>query len=117
MYSWKTGPTRVVQNVMSPSDDWFSDRMRYAPRSETANTATASGLGFRTGWKMSARKNAIGSHSSITTGFQPRKNPRSSTIGNSGRRSCADRRPSRIRSSQPYGVKTMLMFRTSVQTM
>ena len=24
MYSWKIGPTRVVQNVISPTDDWRS---------------------------------------------------------------------------------------------
>ena len=28
-----------------------------------------------------------------------------------------DSSPCRMRSSQPYGVKTMFMFRTSVQTM
>ena len=59
----------------------------------------------------------MGSHIRITTGFQPANAAMSSWSGCSGRRSAAESSPSRIRHSQPKGVKTMFMLRTSVQTM
>ena len=113
----KIALTRVVQNVIIPSVDMNIVRIRYAPQIAKKKTTTSSSVGSSTGSKATHSSAAIGSHSKITTGFQPAKAATSSCSGCSGRRSAAESSPSRIRHSQPYGVKTMFMFRTSVQTM
>ncbi len=66
---------------------------------------------------MSQSTAAIGSQRTIVTTFQPAKPAMSSCSGCSGRSNDAENSPSRIRYSHPYGVKTMFMFRTSVQMM
>ena len=92
-------------------------RIRYAPQIAIAKTPTSIGRGSSTGSKMSQSTAAIGSQSTITTIFQPANAAMSSCSGWIGRSSAAESCPSRIRHSHPYGVKTMFMFRTSVQTM
>ena len=115
--SWKIGPTRVVQNDAIPRIQYGIVRTRYAPQIATANTAMSIGRTFSSGEKRSVRTAAIGSHMTIVTSFQPARRAMSRWIGKRGWSSMADSSPWRIRSSQPYGVKMMFIWRTKVQTM
>ena len=92
-------------------------RIRYAPQMATQNAAISAARMSIEGSNAIQRTAAIGSQRMIVTTFQPAKPAMSSWIGWRGRSSAAESSPSRIRHSQPYGVKTMFMFRTSVQTM
>ena len=100
-----------------PSADRNIVRIRYAPQIATQNAATSAARRSNVGSKAIQSTAAIGSQRMIVTTFQPAKPAMSSWMGWRGRSSAAESSPSRIRHSQPYGVKTMFMFRTSVQTM
>jgi hypothetical protein len=117
MYISNSGPTRVVQKVAMPTVDWLTERIRYAPQMASPKTPISSTVGAIWGWKSRASTAATGSQRTMTTTFQPANAPMSETIGKSGRSSAAESCPSRMRHSQPYGVNTMFIDRTSVQTM
>jgi hypothetical protein len=93
------------------------ERIRYAPQIATANTAASSGSTENSGRNARQSTAAIGTQTATTTTFIPAKEARSWWIGWIGCSSIPDSSPRRMRSSQPYGVNTMFIVRTSVQTM
>ncbi len=67
----------MVQNVIMPSIQSSSERIRYAPQIATANVAIWATVGSSSGRKISVSTAAIGIQSTITTTFHPAKKPRS----------------------------------------
>ena len=119
MHRSKIAATRVVQKHEHPERPTGNIvRIRYAPQIATAKTATC--------WRSDVERRVEDErehdrdrepqddHDDL-----PAREVRDVVVERDGRAAAAapESSPSRIRHSQPYGVKTMFMFRTSVQTM